>query len=206
MHKLGNLSHGLPWRTLGVVTLAVSLFLLPETIFEALLFDRQAIFSGELWRLLSGHLLHGDNNHLSLNLLAFLILSTIIEHSSPKQYWSTLLFSMTGVAVGLLLWSTELNYYCGLSGVLNSLLMIVLVDRWRMTANPLFIVIGIGAGIKVLIEMQTANAIFSNTSLMVVPESHLLGLVSGIVFVILSNQQSSSIRLQASQFNNELVQ
>jgi hypothetical protein len=61
------------------------------------------------------------------------------------------------VGVDTWLWWRDptLRYYCGLSGILNSLLTVGLLQHWRELRHPLILLPGVGAAVKILVEINT---------------------------------------------------
>ena len=77
----------LPWFTLLLAGAAVLIYLVAGPAPAGLLFDRAALANGEVWRLLTGHLVHSDPAHLAWNLAEKV--ATSMRHSilpeSPKR-------------------------------------------------------------------------------------------------------------------------
>lgn len=107
---------------LGVA--ALLLMLLGNEAAEALRYQREAILDGELWRLLSGHLIHLGWSHLVLNLVGLGLIWALVGESLTTAAWLLLLFCCALFdALGLLLFSPEVHWYVGLSGILHGLFM-----------------------------------------------------------------------------------
>jgi len=81
---------------------------------EALRYDRDRIWAGQLWRLLTGNLVHLGWGHLAMNVAALLLIAPL----APA--W-VLLPCGLGVSAGLLFLSPETAWYVGLSGALHGL-------------------------------------------------------------------------------------
>lgn len=175
----------LPWLTIALAGLAAAFYAALGPAPEAWVYDRAAIAGGEWWRLLSGHWLHGDGGHLGWNLAALLLLGTMVERCSRSLLIAGLLFGSLGVDA-MLWWVTPgLTHYCGLSGVLNALLLPALAALWRADGNgPLWLIGGLSIG-KILVEMTSGNALFTHTLWASVPESHLAGWLAGLLLVML---------------------
>lgn len=184
-----QLSHGVrsaPWLS-GLLTLLIGiLYLFEGPAPSTLVYDRAAIEAGEYWRLISGHLVHCDIQHLLLNGLAFLLLALLIEKQSISLV-PPLLFGFTSVSFYLWFFEPDISLYCGLSGVLNTLLVIGLGAYYRSSKNPIFLMTLIGAVIKIIWETTTQESIFSNTLWQSVPASHGAGFAGGILLLIIYN-------------------
>jgi membrane associated rhomboid family serine protease len=80
---------------------------------------------------------------------------------------------------------SQLDYYCGLSGVLNTLLLAALWYEWRRTRSWLIIVITLGAVIKTLIEVSSGEALLTHIDWPPYAWSHVAGLIGGILLVLI---------------------
>ncbi len=175
-------SQRLPWHTFFLLLIGLGLYAFLGPAPEALVFDRHAIMNGEAWRLFSAHWVHGDKQHLIWNLLALGILGWMLETSlGPIKLYATLLAGVFLVSVCVWWFIPHLDYYCGLSGVLNTLLFVILINGWRRTRNLIFPLVSIGATAKIGVELMQASAIFTNTSWPAVPEAHLVGALAAIL-------------------------
>ena len=175
----------LPWLTLGLTGLLVALFVIAGPAPVAWVFDRDAIMAGEWWRLITGHWVHSDLNHLAWNLAAFGLLGGTVESLGRRYLLGGLATGMAGV--DLLLWFglPGLGVYCGLSGVLNTLLLLALLGHFRLDPRSWAIVLAVGVASlgKILFELLTLQPIFSSTAWASVPEAHLAGWLVGLVLV-----------------------
>jgi rhomboid family GlyGly-CTERM serine protease len=168
----------LPLVTLAMALLSCSLMLLPAPMQEPLYFDLKAPIGIDVWGLFSGHWIHADHSHLLWNVTAFAILGSIIElHSRALLLWSLLIGTLF---VDLLLISplTDLQRYCGLSGVLNTLLGVTLCLCWRKTRSTWVLLIGALSIMKIVIELSNGQAIFTDISWPPFPLAHLAGLLA----------------------------
>ncbi|GAA0356786.1 hypothetical protein GCM10009092_21280 [Bowmanella denitrificans] len=87
-----------------------------------LTYDRTMLQSGEWWRLLSGHLLHTNFNHLLLNAAGMLLLWALHGHYYRFfPYLGLMLCCALICSIGLYWGSPELIRYVGLSGILHGL-------------------------------------------------------------------------------------
>jgi rhomboid family GlyGly-CTERM serine protease len=106
---------------LGISFCAVLLTAWPDGL-RHFRYDRAALQSGEVWRLVTGHLVHLDSRHLLFNLAGLFLLCELLWQDMPLSRGLALLgVTMLGVS-GLLLWlHPELAWYAGLSGALHGL-------------------------------------------------------------------------------------
>lgn len=99
-------------------------FLLPYSVQHSLEYLRPSIADGQLWRLITAHLLHTNSWHLLMNsagLVLMLLLHGQYQHylSLPVQFLASALF----IGAGIYLFSADMQHYVGLSGVLHALLV-----------------------------------------------------------------------------------
>lgn len=85
-------------------------------------FSRSAIADGELWRLLTGNLMHSNGWHLLMNIGGLLLATLLVGHLFSERHFIALAIS-NGLSVGVLIYwlNPEIEYYVGLSGYLHGL-------------------------------------------------------------------------------------
>ncbi|MGP0628921.1 rhomboid family intramembrane serine protease [Nitrospina sp. 32_T5] len=68
----------IPAWTCGITVASLAVYFTPslESLF---IYDRNAVFSGELWRIVSCYLVHYSPSHLFYNSIVFLIVGVLIE-------------------------------------------------------------------------------------------------------------------------------
>ena len=177
-------SNALPWRSTLLGAGAVLAYLMLGAAPEDFVFDRVAIAQGEWWRLLTGHWVHSDPAHAGWDITGLLLLGALFE---PRLQWRMPLALLTGtVGVDAWLWWVDptLRYYCGLSGILNSLLIVGLLQLWCDGRHPLILLTGVAAAIKILVEISVGQTLLTGTAWPGVPTVHAVGFLCGLVFVV----------------------
>ena len=172
-----------PFISLLLSAIAYGLMLLPQEVHDRLYFDTQILSQGHLWGLVSGHWIHADGQHFIWNVTALALLAGIIETRSRRLLlWSIVIGT---VCVDLLLLSpaSELQRYCGLSGLLNTLLGVALYIYWRETRSQTVIVVGLFCVAKIALEMYSGHSIFTDISWPPFAAAHLAGIL-GVPVVI----------------------
>lgn len=146
-------------------------------------YDRLLIQDGQWWRLLTGHLLHTNFNHLLLNSAGVLLLWAL--HGQYYQYRRYLLFMLIcglGCSLGLYLFSVQLIWYVGLSGVLHGLFAWGAAMDIRHGIKSGWLLL-LGLWVKVLYEQwvgpsaEVAELIGANVAI----DAHLCGAATGTV-------------------------
>ncbi len=172
----------IPWRTITFFFVTVALFFILPNGPTSLLYDRYAISSGQVWRLLCGHFVHCDLPHLGWNIAAFALLGTLLEQQMGKNIIRVILTSCLGVSAWLWFAKSDLLLYCGLSGMLNGMLAVLLCTMWREQQHPLIALTAVGAMAKIAFESFSGQAIFTHLSWQSVPGAHGAGFVSGLLY------------------------
>lgn len=149
----------------------------------AMRYDREAIFSGELWRLLTGNLAHLGWSHLLMNLAGLILICILFGKRLNRLTWAVIsLVSALFVTVGLLIFSPLTSWYVGLSGMLHGLLIAGIFANiargYKLEYLLLFVIIG-----KLFWE-QWQGPLPGSESLAggnVVVNSHLYGGIAGLI-------------------------
>lgn len=172
----------IPILSFSLVMTLISLhWLVPDKTF--LYFSAADIARGETWRIVTGHLVHADSEHLLWNCLGLAVLGMLIEHRSRTLLWAAFGAGIASVSALLLTPFSQLEYYCGLSGVLNTLLLVTLWLEWRRTRSWLIIVITFGSIAKAVIEVSLGASIVTHISWPPYAWSHVAGLIGGLMIV-----------------------
>jgi len=148
-----------------------------------LYFSAASILQGEYWRIISGHFMHADGQHLFWNSLGLIVLGGLLEHRSRTLLLATIAAGIASVSALLLTPYAQLDFYCGLSGVLNSLLLVALWFEWRSTRSLLIPLIACGSIAKVIVEVSQGTSIMTHISWPPFAWSHVAGLFGGLFII-----------------------
>jgi rhomboid family GlyGly-CTERM serine protease len=111
---------------------------------EMLRYQREAVLSGEAWRLLTGHLVHADGSHLLWNILGLaLVFALFAGEYSPGEWSVVMLASTAAIDLGFLAFEPQIAWYVGLSGVLHGLMTAGLAAWLRVRRDPLTVSIAV---------------------------------------------------------------
>lgn len=163
--------------------LTAGLWLLLGPAPPALVYDRVAIAQGEWWRLVTGHLVHSDAEHALWDIIALALIGWVMESQGRDRVLLAALAGMLAVNMGLWWWLPELERYCGLSGMLNTLFVIALNDLWAEHRHPLIPLVAVGLAIKLATESMARQSLFVHTLWPSVPEVHVAGCLGGLAFL-----------------------
>jgi rhomboid family GlyGly-CTERM serine protease len=172
-----NLKSRFPIWTCLILGLSIISYALPQ-VSSALIYDRLAIFEGEVWRLLSSHLVHFTKLHLFYNLMAFGVAGWIIESRGYQYFVPLCLLMAVFIGVFLLVMKPDMNYYGGLSGLASGSIYYLALfglrepQPWRlMCIVTLFLV-----PIKIFLEIDMSQSVFAYSGpFSLVPLSHIIG-------------------------------
>lgn len=188
------------WRNLALIGLmcAASLaFTWSDSLPGDLLrYERSAVASGEWWRLLSAHFVHGNLMHWLINVTG-LVLVIAVFPSSLHQPWlgPVLSLSLMALPLGLALhwFNPDLGWYLGLSGVLHGLFASLALQEAFAGSRIGFIGIALLAS-KLLYEQLAgiSPAAQELIGLPVIIDAHLYGALIGGIVAILAGFLSSN--------------
>lgn len=172
----------LKWRLPAFILLASLLFELSGTAGRLVLrFDRADIESFELWRLLTGHLVHLGWSHFLLNAAGLVLVWLLVAGSYSEKHWIALmLLSIAGIDAGLWFLDPDLRWYVGFSGALHGMLMAAVIAEAR-NGSVEAVVLGIVLIGKIAWE-QFMGPLPGSTEVAggsVVVNAHLYGAISG---------------------------
>jgi len=178
--------HG--WAMLGLAfATMVLLWLGGDAVRVALRYEREAVLNGEIWRLISGHIVHFDLRHLALNLggAALMVLLFAANYSWLPWIW-ILSVSVVAIDIGFLWLEPQLIWYVGVSGVLHGVLAAGAVAWWRteskwMSAALTAIVVG-----KLSWE-QWQGGLHLSGNMPIIVDAHLYGAIGGLVAALVLN-------------------
>lgn len=89
------------------------------------------------------------------------MLGALFEDRLQWRLPLALLVGTVGVDVWLWWGGPALQYYCGLSGILNSLLVMGLVRLWIDLRHPFVLLTGVGAAMKIFVEINAGQALLT---------------------------------------------
>jgi len=174
-----------PLLTLALLALITSVYVFVPGP-ESLAFNATAVSDGEVWRLFSGHFVHADGQHLVWNGFGLAVLAYLIERRSRGLLLGSLTAGILIVDLLLLSPLSMLEQYCGLSGVLNTLLVTALALEWRHGGGwPVLLVAG-GSIAKLFWELSHGQALLTHISWPPFPAAHAAGMIGGFALLMIA--------------------
>ncbi len=186
---------------------------LADPTLEVLQFDRDAIFAGELWRLVTGNFVHWSLEHFLLDALAFAVLGWMYDPQCRCRDNGSLLrldslpmlilLTSAGIGISLLAFQPQLMTYRGFSGVDSGLFAVVIVSelmhatdsrrKWLCVVPAAIVFVA-----KLAFEVTTGDLFFATDSLgelgQPVPLAHAAGAAIAAGLFILSNTTAVLLR------------
>lgn len=174
----------LPYLLLSALAMLIAL--LPEAWQAALAFDRSVLAQGELWRLLSGHLVHSNGYHLLMNLCGLFVIMVLHGAIADRLalYWQWLLLSLL-TSLALWCWASDIEVYVGLSGVLHGMLSYGAIMDIRQHYRSGYLILA-GIAIKLAAELYSGPdaELATKIAAEVAIEAHLWGAIAGVVLAL----------------------
>ena len=146
-------------------------------------YDRIAVSEGEVWRIVSGNFIHLGWSHLALNAIALLIMAWLFLEDRRLRVWGVdVLLCAAAVLGGLYLFSPEIYWCVGLSGVLHGLFVIGALS-WIVQGIDLGKWLLLGVTLKLLWEQIVGEMPLSGDIVGggIVTDAHLWGALGGLI-------------------------
>jgi rhomboid family GlyGly-CTERM serine protease len=157
----------------------VLLWLGGDSIRVPLRYDRARILEGEWWRLVTGHIVHGDLEHLLLNFCGLGLITLLFHHCySTAQWLFIIVASVIAIDVGFLLFEPQLSWYVGSSGFLHGPLIAGAIAWWRQEPRWLTLLLTVICVGKLAWEQLEGPSPLA-AGMWVIVDSHLYGAVGG---------------------------
>jgi rhomboid family GlyGly-CTERM serine protease len=158
---------------------------------ERLQYDRQAIAGGQLWRLVTCHLVHFGLEHLAWDAAVFVLLAVLCWRLGKRRSLVSLATATLAIPAALWILQPGLSTYRGLSGLDSALFVTAALgmgqrlcgegrDRWGAAAYAS--VVALGA--KIAYEVATGTTLFVDAAglgFVPVPLAHATGALAGVL-------------------------
>jgi len=148
-------------------------------------YERLAVVEhDQLWRLLTGHLVHGNWRHLALNLAGLTVLCALFPRHYSMPRWGFIgVLSVLAIDVGFVWREPQLAWYVGLSGVLHGVLAAGAVAWWRYESRLLALALTAILVGKLAWEQSQGSLPFSG-DMPVIVDAHLYGALGGLIAAV----------------------
>ena len=165
---------------LAFVALLLALGALGDSARQTLSYERDALAAGQIWRVLSAHLVHLDARHLAMNVAAFLLLAALYGRTLRMRDWFLAgLISAVAISAGLYFFVPEVTGYVGLSGVLHGLWAAGAISIARESRLEAALSL-VALGAKLLLERRFGPLGGHLAGINVILPAHGLGALGGL--------------------------
>jgi rhomboid family GlyGly-CTERM serine protease len=168
--------------------LACAVLLLPELAGDTgrvlLRYDRARLAAGQLWRLLTAHVVHLDLEHAALNSLGLVLMWALFARDyKPGQWALILLCSIAAIDAGLWLRDSTVAWYVGSSGALHGVMTAGTLAHLRRRDLDGWILAAFIVG-KLSFEQLSGALPFAESGAGVVVDAHLYGSLGGLAVAL----------------------
>ena len=172
---------------------ACALLLLPELAGDTgrawLRYERAGLAAGQLWRLITAHIVHLNLEHAALNSLGLVLMWALFARDySPRQWFPILLGAVAAIDIGLWLRDSTVAWYVGSSGALHGVMAAGTLAHLRRRDLDGWI---LGAFIigKLAFEQHAGALPFADSGAGVVVDAHLYGALGGLAAALALHQE-----------------
>jgi rhomboid family GlyGly-CTERM serine protease len=177
----------LPRLTIAIAVAAIAIALSPA-LQDALVLDRAAVASGQLWRVATGSFVHFSRTHLAYDLMVVIVAGALLEWNR-RPLAGLIALSASAIGISVMLLEPGLVRYGGLSGVAYALVALLSLDALRtsgLTRAAGAATLLLAAG-KLCWEWRTGSLLFvadTAATVQAVPLAHLAGACSGALVAL----------------------
>lgn len=172
-----------PPITLSLTAIALLVYVAaPETSaqFDLLVLDRD---EPRWWPWLTAHFLHTDPAHVGWNLFAFVCLGWLGEPDQRLRYALSIVGGIVAVDCWFAWCNDGFRYYCGLSGVLNTVLLATLYGLRDRIAPRWLVAFAVLVALKIGWEWHSGVALITHTQWPPAVGAHVAGFTAGVLLV-----------------------
>lgn len=181
-----------PVATLLVAAAALAVFSSPAAT-HWLVYDRGRILAGQVWRMLTGHIVHLSTSHLMYDLLVFVLAGIWIERRERGQYLLLIVLTAATSSLYFLVAMPQMARYGGLSGVVSAMIVYLSLQEIgqggiaRVIWTTVLAMFLAKSGYEIVFG-HAVFASFNSMPIAVIPAAHVIGAIAAIV--LLGNQPS----------------
>jgi rhomboid family GlyGly-CTERM serine protease len=159
---------------------------------QAMAYDRDRLAHGQMWRVLTAHLVHLNWRHALLNCAGLAALWALFAREYSPRRWLWIL-GVAALTIDLGLWFVlpGVVWYVGASGVLHGAWSAGACAAYRR-ADGMGAVMMLVLVVKLAYEQQSGVSIFEG-DLALVPQAHLLGALGGLIGALVPRSATKSL-------------
>jgi rhomboid family GlyGly-CTERM serine protease len=189
----GRITAPRTWLLGGVVVACLATQAGGDPIDAWLRFERAAVLTGQLWRIVSCHFVHLSGQHLAMNLGGLAVIAAVFGREYRAAGWVLIgAVAMPVIALGLIVLSPQVTWYVGLSGILHAAVAAGLVSWWRSGTRGFAGLLALALIVKLGYEQWVGSSALL-ADLPVVVDAHLYGAVAGLLAALVQRPAVASI-------------
>jgi len=177
----------IPLATLLVCSAAGVVFAQPP-LQGLLIYDCAAIDGGEIWRLVTGNLVHFSPSHFLYDVVPLFVAGAVIEMRGSRRFAILCLASAATIGATVYVGSPELSVFGGLSGVVMAAFTYLCLDglnesgAWRRLCQVALILLVVKMSIEMTLGWSLESFAESESpSFVPVPSAHIAGAVTALI-------------------------
>tara|TARA_R110002074_G_scaffold276192_1_gene447635 strand:- start:78 stop:608 length:531 start_codon:yes stop_codon:yes gene_type:complete len=163
------------------------MMLLPQPARELMYLHIDSFKQGQYWRFFTGHFIHYSWIHCISNVVGLLLLSGIFHHTKQATNWIlVLLITIVVISTCLILFSNQLEWYVGFSGVLTGMYAYASIKTFKENAGVsalLFIALFTYVALQTLEGELVSSVLMSD--LKTSSYAHAYGLIAGGLYAVI---------------------
>ena len=172
-----------PWATASVALAAIITFSSAQ-LADIFIYKRSLIFTGQIWRTWTGHIVHFGPSHLLWDLAVFLPAGCWLERLQPRSARWLYLLGPPLISVVMLAFDPTLERYAGLSGLAMGTLVLLAAVQLQNKNESAWLWLGVLLLVtaKMVLELrQGAPLLVSDfANIRNVPLAHFGGIGCGL--------------------------
>mgnify|MGYP002621885857 CR=1 FL=1 len=172
----------IPYCTLTLLAAAGTVLVVPGAA-QVLMLEREALNGGELWRLLSAHLVHYSWAHFGANLLVLAPAAWLVETRDRRDFLPVVLLAALMAGLAVYLAEPGVKRFAGASALAFALLTYAALRGlrgtrpWRLVCVTLLALVLVKTGAELMLGWQPVD--WRADGFVAVPLSHAAGIAAG---------------------------
>jgi rhomboid family GlyGly-CTERM serine protease len=168
-----------PLITMSGVCFCLIAYAFPA-VSDLIVYDRQLVLQGQVWRLVTGVFVHFSMSHLVWNLLVFCLSAWVVETSGKSKFPLLCILGALIPGVWFAAGIPQMARYGGISGLATAMVVYLCLGRLRRSATerPLWFLILLLVMAKSVMETITGTPLFvkiDGPAFYAMPWAHAIG-------------------------------
>lgn len=190
----------IPIFTFVIILASLLSSILPE-FSPLLIFDRNALVRGEIWRILTCHFVHFSSIHLAYNLFAFGVAGYVIEKKNYPHLGRLFFLLALAISISLFVLKPNMEYYGGLSGIACGTIYYVALmgiretGPWKKICLLILLFLPIKIGIETYLSISVLPYL-EHQSFVPIQTSHIIGCLVAVLFYFRQNKDKKVLTNQ----------